>query len=416
MEKEVKITREFSFIPDPKHDNRVKEIRHYWNEKLVARYGSVYDDNGNCIGVRELRVEDVIPLGLLDKVKKAIWKKPERLDYLNWLGLINYIGTINTINKIKTIEKIEHIETIGKDNILVDLLKSGAYIEDRRTISNNGTTPAWCGWAIGNNRSAKFFTRGCMGFIETIEVYCKDIGVAGGTITVYISPNPSLGYVAKADITVPAEGVAEWRSATFNRMWLSDKLFVFYVISEGIEVAQDDNLPYDRYISSDAGATWATQDYRVWLKVVMKGQSVVILPVGGTVNTIEIPHVSDERLYVDTPLDSDDEKTIKEIHGAGELEYIDYRMEANTDSDRISCRVYCDDKCAFAWDAYNLDHAGYTATTEGIALLKYAVNGFCYIHVMLKFNFQRNLKITMRRKEGSPNQAIRIEGLVNLIK
>ena len=129
IEKEVKISREFSFLPDPDHEGRTKEIRHYKNEKLVARYGSVYDENGNVIGVRQLRVEDVAPLSLLEKVKKSLFKAPEKLDYLNWIGVINLIGTINKVNKVGTIEVIEvikllkeitsikNIETIGKDNI-----------------------------------------------------------------------------------------------------------------------------------------------------------------------------------------------------------------------------------------------------------------------------------------------------------
>ena len=111
MEKEVKISREFSFILDD--EGKTEEIRHYRNEKLVARYGSVYDENGNVIGVRQLRVEDVAPLSLMEKVRKSIWKKPEKLDYLNWIGVINFIGTINTINKIKTIETIGKIESIN---------------------------------------------------------------------------------------------------------------------------------------------------------------------------------------------------------------------------------------------------------------------------------------------------------------
>lgn len=121
MEKEIKISREFSFILD--ENGKTEEIRHYRNEKLVARYGSVYDENGNVIGVRQLRVEDVAPLSLLEKVKKAWRKKPEKLDYLNWIGVINFIGTINRINKVKTIEKIELIDLITKVSEITTIKK-----------------------------------------------------------------------------------------------------------------------------------------------------------------------------------------------------------------------------------------------------------------------------------------------------
>ena len=173
MEKEVKISREFSFIPDPDHEGRTKEIRHYRNEKLVARYGSVYDENGNVIGVRQLRVEDVAPLSLLEKVRKSIWKKPEKLDYLNWIGVINFIGTINRINRVGKIEVVEVLE----------LLKEITKVKEITEIKD-----------IGNLRV--ILTSDSFGFRMKEYNYLLNSGFESGDFS---SWSPYLGYASITD-------------------------------------------------------------------------------------------------------------------------------------------------------------------------------------------------------------------------
>ena len=111
MEKEVRISREFSFLLDD--SGRTEEIRHYRDEKLVARYVGVYDENDNMIGVKELPPETVAPESLVEKVRKRLFKaRTEKPDYLNWIGVINFIGTINRINRINYVGEIEKIKEI----------------------------------------------------------------------------------------------------------------------------------------------------------------------------------------------------------------------------------------------------------------------------------------------------------------
>ena len=205
-------------------------------------------------------------------------------------GTVSISGTVEVTGSV-TVTGAVTVGTVAADNIIIDKLTVGAYTERRSTLSNNGATPAWT-YATGDSRRGKFFPRGCRGFINTIDVYCKDAGAAGGTITVYISPHPSMGYVAIADVTVGAGASADWRSATFNRMWNYDSLFIFVLCSSSdINHGYDSGTPYDYYTSSDAGATWATMNYRNWFRAVMKGETVGDVPVSGVVNVVEIPTV-----------------------------------------------------------------------------------------------------------------------------
>ena len=306
-----------------------------------------------------------------------------------------------------------NIKTSGGVNLVIDKLTQTAYVEDRRTLSNKGTTPTW-NYVIGTGRIGKFFPRGCRGFINTIDVYCKDAAAAGGTITVYISPHPSMGYIATADVTVDAEQPAQWKSATFNRMWNYDSMFIFVVCSStlvqfGIDTVENP----DQYISTDGGATWTAQDSRPWFRVVMKAMTVGDLPVSGTLNTIQIPHASDERLYVEGTVGTST-TTVKDVYGAGVTQQLLFRFDAADASHTSDILLYCDGKLVFFWGINLLSAAGYNATTPCIQLLKYAENGFCSVQVDIKFEFQRHFRI--RINAGAADTGYKVEGVVNLIK
>ena len=306
-----------------------------------------------------------------------------------------------------------NIKTSGGVNLVIDKLTQTAYVEDRRTLSNNGETAGW-GWATGDTRQAKFFPRGCRGFLATVPVYCKDAGAAGGTITVYISPHPSMGYIASADVTVPAEGSATWRSATFNRMWNYDSLFIFVLSSSvDIQYGLDTGSPYDGYNSTDAGVTWVAYDWRLWIRAVMKAMTVGDLPVSGTLNTITIPHASDTRLYVSGTVGTAT-TSVKTIDGAGVVQQLLFRFDAADASHTSDILLYCDGKLVFFWGINLLNTAGYTATTPCIQLLKYAENGFCSVQIDIKFEFQRHFEIKINA--GAADTGYKVEGVVNLIK
>ena len=330
---------------------------------------------------------------------------------------INIASSAVTLNVNIESQTVDiNIKTSGGVNIIIDKLTQTAYTERRSTLSNNGVTPLWAG-TTQDWRRGKFFPRGCRGFIDIIEVYCYDSGTAGGTITVYISPHPSMGPVASANITVPSGGAAAWRSATFNRMWNYDSLFIFTFGSSGyMRVAYDNGAPFDYFASIDGGVTWSPVAARYWFRVVMAGETVGDVPVSGTINTIEIPAVSDIRLYAGITLTTDDETTIKTVHGAGYVEWMYFRADAAESSHNVSFRVYCDGSLAFVWSFATLNSDQYTATTPVIQLLRYTVDGICMAQTTIKFSFTRELKITFRRATGKPNVDVFIEGTVNRIK
>lgn len=218
------------------------------------------------------------------------------------------------------------IKTSGGVNLVIDKLTQTAYVEDRRTLSNNGETPTWTA-TTGNSRTGKFFPRGCRGFINTINVYCKDAAAAGGTITVYLSPHPSMGYIASADVTVPAEGAAAWRSATFNRMWNYDSMFIFIVCSNSnTQFARDTVEDPDQFFSTDSGATWTAESYRSWFRAVMKAMTVGDLPVSGTINTIELLSETSARKAASLAVPATSELFDTTRIGPGEVLFIAWRV------------------------------------------------------------------------------------------
>ena len=309
------------------------------------------------------------------------------------------VGNLNVDIKAQTVDL--NIKTSGGVNLVIDKLTQTAYVEDRRTLENKGATPSWTN-PTGNLRDGKFFPRGCRGFLATIDVYCKDAGVAGGTITVYISPHPSMGYVASADVTVDAEQTAQWKSATFNRMWNYDSLFIFVVGSTSdMQHAYDSETPYDAYGSTDAGASWTHVDARRWFRAVMKAMTVGDLPVSGTINTIEIPSAGARNESGAIAADPEVEVTLIEFTGAGYVEYVLMVSEAAVKSEQDVYKIYRDGVEVFGADPDSLNIIGLTASSPKIQVLNHAVDGYCSIATSIRLDFKRSLKVTMTAVAGA---------------
>ena len=321
--------------------------------------------------------------------------------------------TLNVDIKAQTVDL--NIKTSGGANIIIDRLTVGAYTERRSTISNNGAVLGRVA-KTGNERKGKFFPRGCRGFINTIDVYCRDNAAAGGTITVYISPHPSMGYVASATVTIPAGGGDAWRSATFNRMWNYDSLFTFYLCSNiNAVVAYDVGIPYDAYDSADSGATWTHDNARAHVRVIMKGETVGDVPVSGTLNVVEIPAGSSEVDGLSQECPADTETTLVTVDGAGTCDCVWYIVAAAASSDDVILRVYCDGTLAFNRSPEFLNTWGLAASTPKITLVLYAADGACTILLSKIFSFRRQLRVTALTPAGV---AVTARALVypNLIK
>ncbi len=314
-------------------------------------------------------------------------------------------ANVNVDIKAQTVDL--NIKTSGGANIVIDKLTQTAYVERRTAISNRGTTALW-GSTNANNRG-KFFTRGCMGFLHRVSIYCKNGAPAGKTLTVYISPNPDLGYVAKADIAIPALADPDWRHAIFYRMWPYDKLFIWtYSADVNVMMGYDneDGTKADAYRKAIAATTWNHVALsRWWFDVAMQGQTVGDVPVSGTVNTINIPSTSVGAESGSVTVPSETETSIITILGAGTIE----RVALFTGSDVVEIRFYVDgvmfDRYALLSGEYftaeNLNILTYGVSTPQIQLMSYAAGGMSYFNVTKPFSFQRSFEVRAYQVTGT---------------
>lgn len=311
------------------------------------------------------------------------------------------------------------VRTLLATNLIIDKLTTTAYTENRSTLSNNGTTPLTSN-VTAAAREGKFFVRGCQGFIESIDVYCKDAGAAGGTITVYISPHPTMGYIASAVVTIPAGGAWAWRSATFNRMWLFDKLFIFVVCSTAdTKYAYDADSDWDGYSSSDSGATWTVGLWRFWFRAVFKGQTVGDIPIAGTVNTIEIPAIGSELTEAGVSVPNATETQVLSKAGAGTLlkaKLFFLTTTAPSDTVFYKLNVYADGVLAYSVSNRDLTQSE-TATSgrssEG-EFYQLAVTAESRLTLRVPVKFKRQLVLKAYHTKGAAVVTIG-ECSVNLI-
>lgn len=307
-----------------------------------------------------------------------------------------------------------HIDTATADNIVIDALTQDAYTEDRRTLSNNGASPTWQA-ITGANRRGKFFPRGCRGFMDTVDAYCRDNAAAGGTITVYVAPCPGMGYTYTADVTVAPGGAAAWRSATFRQFWNYDSMFVWFVCSNAdIQFSYDTGTPYDNYVSADSGANFTTTTSRAWIRVNLSGETVGDLPVSGTVNNVPLPNQSTEETN-STGSVSSTETVFLTINGAGFVDFLHVHINAADASHHTNVLVYCDGEKAFENLYSQLSATGYTANTPSCSLLAYGADALCALLLTKKFEFKRKFQVALDNDVTTGAPSFYIKAIPNLI-
>ena len=137
----------------------------------------------------------------------------------------------------------------------------------------------------------KFFTRGCRGKIEALQMFCRRTGILP-TIILRFSAHPCIGPFHTVTI-IPGAPWA-WVGAAFEEMWNYDSLFIWVHSVTNAEWGYDAAEPYDGHESADAGATWADTATRPFIRVVYTGETPGDVPVSGTVNVIEIPSIASQ--------------------------------------------------------------------------------------------------------------------------
>jgi len=306
-----------------------------------------------------------------------------------------------------------NIKTSGGTNIVIDKLTQGAFTGRSVDLRNdNGvTTPTAPPNSVTNTTyKGKHFPRGCRGSVDWISIYCKRTG--SGTLTLSVAPYPGAGAVWTIAITPGSSW--DWKSGTVNKMWNYDSMFIWVsACSSDVSYGRDSTVPTDAFTSADSGVTWAAEAYRYFIWVGSRGQTVGDLPVSGTLNTIEIPSISAERMYASqTVTGGAGEVTMKEVLGAGASVFLLISVSAATNSHNAQLKVYCDGVCVWFFTPYGLNGDGFTASTMPIALLKYAENGDCIVFLTLPFKFRRSLKLTIA---VSTSTGCWIDGTANLL-
>lgn len=311
------------------------------------------------------------------------------------------------------------ITTSGGTNIIIDKLTQAAFTmrADVNITNDNGVAAPTAPPSTfnGGTYRGKFFPRGCRGTLREFYIYC--VRSAAGTLTLSFSPQPGMGAVASVTIT-PGAGWA-WASAGYQKMWNYDSLFIWIsACSADVSVGYENVVsPYIDWLKSDdSGVTWYRENLRLFVRAVFDGGTIGDVPVSGTVNNVEIPTQSQTRLYaLENNVGTGAETTLKTVEGAGHSEYTLFNVAAHADSNDMVIRVYTDDVLSFEWDFLTLNTVGYTASTPGISLLKYAADGYCSVHLALKFSFRRSLKMACQAV-ATGAQVVTVEGLVNLMK
>ena len=137
----------------------------------------------------------------------------------------------------------------------------------------------------------KFFTRGCRGMIESIQIYCE--GDAADALTIRYSSHPGIGPFGEATI-IPAAAWA-WQDFPLEEMWNYDSLFIWvHACEANVDWAYDAEEPYDGHESGDTGATWEDMAIRPFIRAVLTGETPGDVPVSGIVNNIPLPHEATE--------------------------------------------------------------------------------------------------------------------------
>ena len=305
------------------------------------------------------------------------------------------------------------VQTLLADNIIIDKLKVGAYTSRAAwlTWDNGVTTPdAPPDSETGTSYRGKFFPRGCRGHIVVVRIYCKRTGT--GTITLAFAPHPGAGEIKTVTVT---PGTAwDWKEATGRIMWNYDAMFI-YIKSIGADVSWGkDTAGPDMFYSTNSGATWiSSTTARMFIRVLLRGMTCGDVPVSGTINTIEIPSQSQERLFNQISVGTT-ETTLKEVFGAGKTEYVVLRVAVGTDSHLARMRIYCDGNLSFDWTYSALNIYSYAASTPGISLTLYGTDTACVVHLTIRFSFLRHLKVTFQNVTSAKTSTV--DGLVNLMK
>ena len=282
-----------------------------------------------------------------------------------------------------------NIKTSSGANIVIDKLTQGAYIERRSVLENNGETPIM---VDGNKTYArgKFFPRGCRGFISNVQVYCDNLDAVQHVLTVHFTVAPGMGDVYAVTLPLPAGSSEDWRLAYVKRMWNYDSLFIWVESDSDAygRIGVDLGAPFDAYGSTDR-AEWMAGPARLWIKVMLTGETVGDLPVTGTLNTVRVPNASSCAAGELTAISKGVEAVLLTLHGAGIVDAVRFA----TTHPAVELRIYVDDVYVQKIVPEDLYNWGFTASTPAYSLLKYSATATNYALITIPYEFKRKFEL-----------------------
>jgi len=311
-------------------------------------------------------------------------------------GTVTITGSVTISGAVTITSGAVTISTVGATNIVLDLLTQGAYTERRSTLSNDaGSGGTQEQVDVGANYyEGKFFPRGCRGFIHRIFWYAKNDSGSDQTITFGFAIKPSMGELFTVSTVLPDGATLAWQSITVNLPWNYDSLFIY--MKRYIWNTSDGVTPYDRYVTSDGGVTWAPTNHRDYYQVEINAQTVGDVPVSGTVNNIEIPNsasvIRDTVLTI--PAVSVKLDTIQ--YGSGKTIYVIFFTADAGNLAMIDPLLYVDGVMALpfymSFGAWKL-HIG-LGFQEGIQIVETdTTNHYWALMVKLHIPFKRTLQV-----------------------
>lgn len=289
---------------------------------------------------------------------------------MNMSGLPDYLTPVLGPGHVSAV--IERRSTIFNDSDLVDgAMPPSSYTEE--------------------TYQGKFYPRGCRGMLEQLQIYCKRTGA--GDIELRYSPQPGLGLIGTVTVT-PGSSWA-WKSATIEKIWNYDSLFIWvYTCDADVSWAYDAGVPVDGHSSDDSGATWEDEATRPFIRARFTGETAGDVPISGIVNNIPIPTASSLVVAAAKIVPPDETIQLLVVEGAGYCDFIEFRLLARADSHLTNLSVWCDGVRVFQKNFQALRYGGYHPGSSPVSVMRYALNGVCWMTITKRWEFRRELRLT----------------------
>jgi len=263
--------------------------------------------------------------------------------------------------------------------------------ERRSTTSNDNDVTAPTApplFYTGEKDIGKFFSRGCRGKIEEVQIYCRRTGA--GQLRLALTTHPCAGPI-QLELITPGPTWA-WVSGINQRMWNYDSLFIYvYECDADVSWGYDAGLPPDGHEATLDSANWGMLSIRPFIRIIYSSETPGDVPVSGIVNAIDMPSESSYRSMENQNIPAGIETILTTRDGMGYCDLIMFWVAANPSSQLTHFRVYCDGAVVLAEVFNSLNARGFTPQTPGVSLTNYVVNGLCALLITKRLDFRRNI-------------------------